>query len=294
MPILTAVLMLILALFLTLSEWEKVQLVKKEYRVETSKCGRKTFVFISDLHDYLPARHTPEKILDMIDSASPDAVLIGGDMITVSRKMKPGGVADTAATIRLIKMIAEKYPVYYGEGNHESRYLEKNSSAYAEYVAELLKAGVKYLADLSEDFDDVGISAVTLPDECFEPMLFKQKEKIKLPENFLREKLGENDGKKFSILLMHSPRYLKEASGYGADLVLSGHMHGGTVRLPDGSGLMTPQYQFFVKECSGEFTDGKTKMIVNRGLGTHSVKVRINDLPEISVIYVEGNDKLQA
>ena len=67
---------------------------------------------------------------------------------------------------------------------------------------------------------------------------------------------------------------------------LSGHFHGGTIRLPILGGLMTPQLQFFVRECAGEFSEGSTRMIVNRGLGTHSVRIRLNDRPEISVIDV--------
>ena len=91
-----------------------------------------------------------------------------------------------------------------------------------------------------------------------------------------------------NILMMHSPLYLEEAAAWGADLVLSGHFHGGTIRLPlpGRPGLMTPQFQFFVKECSGLHTseNGRTKMIVSRGIGTHSVDIRFNDLPEISII----------
>ena len=79
---------------------------------------------------------------------------------------------------------------------------------------------------------------------------------------------------------------LKEAEALGADLMLSGHFHGGTIRLPYLGGLMTPQLQFFTKEVTGSFEHGGTAMIVNRGLGTHSVKIRLNDRPEISVIDI--------
>ena len=51
-------------------------------------------------------------------------------------------------------------------------------------------------------------------------------------------------------------------------------------------GLMTPQLQFFVKECAGEFEEDGTRMVVSRGLGTHSVKIRLLDRPEISVIDI--------
>ena len=65
-------------------------------------------------------------------------------------------------------------------------------------------------------------------------------------ESVLRSDDGRSE-ETYRIALIHSPRYLNDAAGAGFDLVLSGHYHGGTIRLPDGSGLMTPQYQFFVK-----------------------------------------------
>ena len=85
---------------------------------------------------------------------------------------------------------------------------------------------------------------------------------------------------------MHSPLYLREAAAWGADLVLAGHFHGGTIRLPFIGGLMTPQFQFLLPECAGRFQEGSTEMIVSRGLGTHSIRIRLNDLPEISCIDI--------
>ena len=105
-----------------------------------------------------------------------------------------------------------------------------------------------------------------------------------MPDQYLEQHLGRPDPACFNVLLLHSPMYLKEAADWGADLVLSGHFHGGTIRLPFLGGLMTPQFQFFVPECAGVFHSGAATMIVNRGLGTHSVNIRLNDLPEISVI----------
>ncbi|MDO4488321.1 MAG: metallophosphoesterase [Eubacteriales bacterium] len=288
MGIVIALLMLIAAAFLLRSEWEKVQLSKIEYTVKTDKCTPKTFVFISDLHDYLPVRHDMEKITRMIDGAGPDAVLIGGDMITMSKSAKPGSPAVTEWALKLSGELSKKYPVYYAEGNHETRFLEKNPEGYADFVSELLSMGVKYIPENSLSFEDVVISGVRVPAQCYKPILFKSPEEIRLPDGYLKESLEGFDRDKFNILLMHSPRYLHEASELGVDLVLSGHMHGGTIRLPDGSGLMTPQYQFLVKECSGEFTEGGTRMIVNRGLGTHSIKIRFNDIPEVSVIHIEN------
>jgi len=287
--------MILIALFLLRSEWEKLQLDIVRYRVPAKKPPafgnggndrepKLRLLFISDLHDYRPARHCPEQLLEAIGKEKPDAVLIGGDMITVS-KHRSHPVPDTKTALNLIESIAKEYPVYYGEGNHESRLRRRNSEAYAEYVSRLLAMGVRYLADNSTALaEDVTVSAVSLEENFYEPKPGFGLD-MRLPENYLKEKLSGNRSG-FQILLLHSPAFLQEAAEENIDLVLSGHMHGGTVRLPGGRGLMTPQYRLFVKECSGVFTKDRTTMIVNRGLGTHSFKFRFHNLPELSVIDI--------
>ena len=102
-----------------------------------------------------------------------------------------------------------------------------------------------------------------------------------MPEGYLQRKLGNTDPGRFQILLMHSPLYFAEARQWGADLTLSGHFHGGTIRIPGVGGLMTPQYQFFLPWCAGSFVEGQQAMAVGRGLGTHSINIRLNDLPQL-------------
>ena len=78
--------------------------------------------------------------------------------------------------------------------------------------------------------------------------------------------------------------FFKEYAAWGADLSLSGHFHGGTIRLPVVGGVMTPQYQFFYPWCAGQFERGGRQMIVSRGLGTHSVNVRLWNKPQVVVV----------
>ena len=97
----------------------------------------------------------------------------------------------------------------------------------------------------------------------------------------MEKALGKSDEKRFSILLAHSPVFFEEYAAWGADLTLSGHFHGGTIRLPFLGGVMTPQFQFFLPWCAGRFDrEGKT-MIVSRGLGTHSINIRFCNKPQL-------------
>ena len=95
------------------------------------------------------------------------------------------------------------------------------------------------------------------------------------------------------FLLAHSPLFFEEYAAWGADLTLSGHFHGGTIRLPVLGGVMTPQYQFFYPRCAGEFElpgrwGERSRMIIGRGLGTHSINIRLNDKPQVVVIRLCG------
>ena len=75
------------------------------------------------------------------------------------------------------------------------------------------------------------------------------------------------------------------------DLSLCGHFHGGTIRIGDDIGLMTPQIQFFNTNVVGMKIKGKSKMIISSGLGTHSINLRINNLPQIVCIDLESKNQ---
>ena len=288
----------VIVLLLARSEWEKRQLRVEAYRVKTGKLRRGArIVFLSDLHD-VQFGEKNARLLQAIDGTAPDAVLIGGDLITCGKRTP--NPPRTSVALQLLQELCGRYPVYYAEGNHEARMARRFPDAYQMYLDHLVQLGVSYLRNERDVFDteelvedsadDLNIYAVSLAQRFFRalPPGFGKKEAME--SGYLARKLGEPDRTRFNILLLHTPLYLKEAAAWGADLVLSGHFHGGTIFLPKLGGLMTPQYQFFVRECAGRFRQGSTDMIVNRGLGTHSIRIRLNDLPEISCIDIVPED----
>ena len=88
----------------------------------------------------------------------------------------------------------------------------------------------------------------------------------------------------YEILLAHNPDYFPQYCQYGADLILSGHVHGGLVRIPFLKGIASPAVRFFPRYDGGLFTEGKSNMVVSRGLGTHTLPVRIFNPAELVVI----------
>lgn len=292
--IITAVLIIIAALLFWRSQWEKKQLSVEQYELRTAKLRKKVrLVFLSDLHDASFGERN-QTLFRRIAELSPDAVLVGGDMITCGKRAQQP--PRTEVCLHLMELLTRRFPVYYAEGNHENRMRRNFPDAYRIFTDHLLQMGVEYIRngqeifdteDLIEDeADDLNLYGVSMEQRYFDALRPGFGRKEQMPKHYLSERLGKPDRQQFNILLMHSPLYLREAAAWGADLVLAGHFHGGTIRLPFIGGLMTPQFQFLLPECAGRFQEGSTEMIVSRGLGTHSIRIRLNDLPEISCIDI--------
>ncbi len=274
------------------SRYERDCLVTEKYRIASEKIhGQgKTIVFLTDLHNKEFGEEN-SRLLETVRKVKPDAVLFGGDGMVAKR-----GNSDVRIPLALLTELAKEFPVYCGNGNHESRMLWKSEiygEAYENYRTALENAGIRYLSNEAADLDsDIRIYGLDLPKSAYLPRSGE------IPEGLLKETLGEPDPEKFCLLLAHSPLFFEEYAAWGADLTLSGHFHGGTIRLPLVGGVMTPQYQFFYPRCAGYFElpgkgREKSRMIVGRGLGTHSINIRLNDKPQVVVVRLCGADTQQ-
>ncbi len=282
------------------TDHEKNQLVTENYSIEAEGVKKPCrILFLSDLHEKsFGEKNGEDRLFAAIHAAKPDMVLLGGDLI-ISGKRRPlpfcllqsvENADHVDRSCAFLERIKNEYPVYMALGNHETRLRMKaergNRSAAAKWK-KLRRAmeGIILLDRKTVTLPEWGISisGVTLPMLCYHKLLFRKKHFLS-KKNFRRYGGDFTQDKSFRICLLHSPLYYREAIDYGANLVLSGHYHGGTIRLPGLGGLMTPQFQFFVKECAGLHRYGRGQVLVNRGLGTHSVNLRINDRPELSLI----------
>lgn len=274
------------ATLLIRSSWERRQLKIERYTIENEHIPEKgmRIAFISDIHDRLTKDGTAQ-IEEAVRSEKAELCILGGDIITLNGNR--AGLYGGELVCELIKKLKAVGPVFYAEGNHEQRARLKFPSEYEVFAEECKKAGAAVLSDGRMNYGELSIYCAALEPEYYKKFLPGFGKKKIMPENYLSEKLGSPSPDKMNILLMHSPLYLKEAQEWGADLVLSGHLHGGTIRLPVIGGIMTPQYQFFVNECAGQHKRKNCTMIVSRGIGTHSIKLRLNNLPELSIIELK-------
>ena len=160
--------------------------------------------------------------------------------------------------------------MYYVTGNHEARAPE----AAQALLDGLTRAGVTVLrseaVDLQEGGESIRLIGVDDPSFGGEANL-----------DATLEALSSDD---FTILLAHRPEKIDEYAKWGIDLVLSGHAHGGQIRIPGIGGVYAPGQGFFPKYTSGEYAVGGTTMIVSRGLGNSVLPLRVNDRPEVVIV----------
>lgn len=233
----------------------------------------KRLVLLSDLHGNSIGKEN-KKLLAEIDRQKPDAVCVAGDMTVKSGK----GAKEAAA---LMASLTKKYPVYYAPGNHEIRMPD-----YTDFKEELKKSGVIYLENEWKPFGKgFVIGGLDLPEYWYH----KCWDKRKMERSDLEEIMQPPD-KNYSILIAHNPEYFPQYAEFGAELVLSGHIHGGIARVPFLGGVLSPSLRLFPTYDAGVFKRGKSYMILTRGLGLHHIKLRFFNRPELSVIDIEGKN----
>ncbi len=268
-------------------EWirEIVTFKVTHYDIKSEKLNKlnheRKIVFLSDLHNNRYGKNN-EKLLAAVKEQNPDLILVGGDML-VGKADIPSKVAED-----FVSKLTEICPVYYANGNHEQRmkvYPETFGTTFQEYKDRLIKRGVTFVENENFDFNwdgcQVKVHGLEIPVE-----FYKKFRKQTLPVDVVREKIGETEPNCYNILLAHNPTYTKTYLEWGADLILSGHFHGGVVRIPKLGGIITPQWHMFPK-YSGELTKEKEKyVVVSKGLGAHTLKIRFLNPAEIVVLHI--------
>lgn len=238
------------------------------------------FVMISDLHNKVYGNKN-DKILEAVDKINPDFVILAGDLVTSKphEDMTPG--------ISLINDLAKKYKVYYGLGNHESKL--KWESYKFENMYEVLKTSTD-----KENIIRLENDAATLPEYNInitgldlELQYFAHFRLRKMEEGYLERTLPRLDKSKCNLLIAHNPDYFENYVEWGADLVLSGHVHGGIMRLPLVGGVISPSYRIFPKYDGGIFRSGKTTMLLGRGMGSHTLPFRFFNPAELYAVTLK-------
>lgn len=252
------------------------RLVVSKYTIETEKVnGMIRLALLTDLHSTQYGNNQIE-LINIINEQRPDAILLVGDIFDENRSNKP--------IHELLTVIGMEYPSYYVTGNHE--FWSGGIDALMDQVESL---GVTVLKGETVSLDIHGekiqISGVDDPDGFQEASTILGKEMLSWQEQF---DLTNNsvDPSVFSVLLSHRPELIQIYNHSNFDLVLSGHAHGGQIRLPYLlKGLYAPNQGLGPEYTKGLYNLGNTEMIVSAGLCKNNLP-RVFNPPEVVIIDV--------
>ena len=240
----------------------------------------KRIVFLSDLHNYSYGEENG-RLFQAIISARPDLILIGGDMLV----RKDGNSYED--TLRFLCRLPSICKVYYANGNHEQKLKERPeaySQSYKDYQSRLCSAGIVFLENESVriPWDDAGICITGLEIGLDGYRKFGRRP---MEEEEIESRVGAADSS-YQILLAHNPAYVEAYRKWGADLILSGHLQGGIVRIPGIGGVIAPDLTLVPKYSGDIYREEDATVVVSKGLGAHSVPIRLLNPAEMVVLVL--------
>jgi predicted MPP superfamily phosphohydrolase len=279
LTVLVALFLLVVGLYLG----NKLIRISK-YEIKSDKIPKEfnnfKIVHLSDFHSNSFIGNTT-KIVKKIDDQKPNIVVMTGDMVNKYDKKFDG-------FLELAQVLSKKYKIYYIVGNHEQR-LKKSDLKLI--LDRLNKLGIKILKDekivLREKKDHLNLYGIDVPLNFYK---IRNKPLIDL-EEIITPVLESCKEEEYNILLAHNPLYFEKYAKYNLDLILSGHVHGGMIRLPFLGGLLSPERKFLPKYSSGVYEANNKKMIVSRGIGHSKPLIRIFNMPEILSITLLSSRK---
>ena len=263
--ILPALAILVILTLIALDE----RLILRTYTVVSPKLTAEVrLAVVTDFH----SSDNPDDVVAMVTSCAPDAVLMVGDMFDDDTANRP-----TERTLSLMRQLSAQYPCYYVSGNHEAWTGEMDA-----LYQQTEEAGVTVLRMSSGVLAVRGqrIALCGIPDPY--EMVFSGAPDT---EEQLRQALEDVDSADFTVLLAHRPELLAKYAQFPLDLVVSGHAHGGQVRIPGVlNGLYAPNQGWFPKLAGGAYTQDGTTLIVSRGLAVRTRLPRIFNRPEVVLV----------
>ncbi|MGB9866417.1 MAG: metallophosphoesterase [Bacillota bacterium] len=222
-----------------------------------------TFLHLSDLHSttFGPGQ---ERLLGLLLKEDFDAVAFTGDMVDSS-------TGDSRPLVELLAGLPRQKPKYFVPGNHELSLAQEDPESWVRLEREMGSFGAEVLADRIVGIYRDGASlfiggAVAKPGEPVD----------------LKRLSGS------TVLLCHVPFVMDQGAELGIAVVLTGHTHGGQVRIPGLGALFVPGDTFPPKYSEGLYKLKGTSMYVNPGLGTTRIGLRFNCPPRVSLVTLRA------
>lgn len=238
-----------------------------EYTVESDKLSDEiTIVHLSDLHGATFGKDN-RTLVKRVTACAPDLIAVTGDMFT--NNLQNG----EESALVLIKTLAEKYPVYYVNGEHD------NDDVFFEKL------------------ETAGVNVINYKDEIITVKSTRLHlygiDNVYFTPEFDLNNAFEKDEENYSILLSHMAEKYQNFDSFGIDLTLSGDTHGGMFRLPfigaiyDGVDILPDMSGKLMK---GLYEYNDSFVHVSGGLGNFPLPLRFWNRPEIAVIKLSPTE----
>lgn len=296
----------ILAGLFCLNYWMNHQIFVRHMKIESASLPEEfqdfQIVQLTDIHS-IRSQEQMEKILKKVRKEQPEVIVVTGDLVDsdyytnsanviaaeaeneVTAEFEIAEAIPDIATLQLMEELLTIAPVYMVYGNHEMILLDDPENNPLKVAME--EAGVVLLnhekVRLEKNGEFIWLTGVQDPIVLYKDPLFadsgnNNRERLAAELDYVLEDVKEED---YVVLLSHRPEYFEMYTEYPIDLALTGHAHGGQIRIPFIGGLYAPSQGWFPKYTSGLYEDGDFKMITSRGIGDSKKLMRVFNPPEI-------------
>ena len=241
---------------------------------------------ITDYHKKIYANQN-ETLIKEMEKVSPDIIVMTGDLIDKNSK-------DIDSIAELTDALVDIAPVLWIRGNH---FYKSDEEVSAQLEKTLTDMGVISLLNqcyvVTREGENIKLCGVDDPERLYKfdelPGEYASKASIKAMKRFLDETEQNSNGENgFKILLTHRYTIYNEYPEYGYSLTLAGHSHGGQLNLPGGRDLIGHNLKLFPKIKSGYNDIKGMPLIVNSGLGTSNLNLRLYNPPELVVVELKN------
>ncbi|MBR3866966.1 MAG: metallophosphoesterase [Butyricicoccus sp.] len=245
---------------------------------------------LSDIHS-IRSQKQADRILAQVEKLSPDLIVLTGDLVDSGYYSRTFGTDGEKLTLGLLARLTAVAPVYYIYGNHEMVLLD--DPVHNAFRTQVEALGVTLLNNETETIrrggESISIAGIQDPSTLYKDASYaflngSEAKTRSMLDNVVNGLRAED----FVLLLAHRPEFFDLYVQSAADVILSGHAHGGQVRLPLVGGLYAPGQGLFPQYDAGLYAQDVTSMIVSRGIGNSLFPLRVFNPPEIVAVTLKS------